>query len=79
MKSTLFDPDADLVRECCAVVYAPGRQRKRFPENCVAVMESEGEARAAADTAKRRFAAVVLGPARSSEGLRMFHLVRWLE
>lgn len=79
MKSTLFDPEAGLVRECCAVIYAPGRQRKRFPENCVEVKESEEAARAAADAAKKHFAAVVLGPARSSEGLRVFHLVRWLE
>jgi len=79
MKSTLFDPDASLVRECCAVIHAPGRQRKRFPESCVDVKESEAAARAAADTANKRFAAVVLGPARSSEGLRIFHLVRWLE
>jgi len=79
MKATLFDPDANLVRECCAVIYAPGRKRKRFAESCVEVKENEEEARAAADAAGRRFAAVVLGPARSSEGLRVFHLVRWLE
>ena len=78
MNSTLFDPDVGLVHECCAVIYAPGRQRKRFPESCVEVKESEEGARAAADAAKKRVAAVVLGPARSSEGLRVFHLVRWL-
>ncbi len=79
MKSTLFDPDSTLVRECCAVINAPGRQRKRFPETCVEVMESEEAARAAADAANKHFAAVVLGPARSSEGIRVFHLVRWLD
>lgn len=78
MESTLFDPDAGLARECCAVIHAPGRRRKRFPENCVEVMGSDEEARAAAAPEKNRFAAVVLGPARSSEGVRMFHLVRWL-
>jgi hypothetical protein len=78
MESILFDSDAGLVRECCAVIYAPGRQRKRFPENCVEVQESEEAARAAAAPEKKRYAAVVLGPARSSEGFRMFHLVRWL-
>ncbi len=78
MEPTLFDPDAGLVRECCAVIHAPGRQRKRFPENCVEVMGSDEEARAAAAPEKNRFAAVVLGPARSSEGFRIFHLVRWL-
>lgn len=78
MESILFDPDAGLVRECCAVIRAPGRQRKRFPENCVEVKESEEAARAAAVPEKNLYAAVVLGPARSSEGFRMFHLVRWL-
>lgn len=79
MESFLIDLEPGLVRECCAVVYMPSKGRKRFPENCVEVADSEEAARAAADAAKKRFAAVVLGPARSSEGLRVFHLVRWLD
>lgn len=78
MKSSLIDPDADLVRECYALVHAPSRNRKRFPENCVEIKASEADARAGADPAKRLVPAVVFGPSRSSEGFRLFYLVRWL-
>ncbi|MDD5330735.1 MAG: hypothetical protein PHX38_12100 [Sulfuricella sp.] len=79
MKSTLIDPDADLVRECYALVYSPNRSRKRFPESCVAIKASEDAARAGADPGKRLVPAVVFGPSRSSEGFRLFYLVRWLD
>lgn len=79
MKSSLIDPDADIARECYALVKAPTRNRKRFPENCVAVVESEAAARAGADEAKKLVPGVVFGPARSSEGFRLFYLVRWLD
>lgn len=78
MAPTLFDPDSNLAHECSVVIYAPNRQRKRFPENCVTEMASSEAAIAAADPANKRHAAVVLGPARSSEGFRVYHLVRWL-
>lgn len=79
MKSSLIDPDTDLAHECYALVYAAARNRKRFPENCVEVVTSEVEARAGADLAKKLVPAVVFGPSRSSEGFRLFYLVRWLE
>ena len=37
----------EVVNERYAVIYAPGTKRKRFPENCVYVKDSEQEARAA--------------------------------
>ena len=40
------------VTECYAVIYAPGRNRKRFSENVVHVKDSEQAARDAADAAK---------------------------
>lgn len=79
MKSSLLDPDSDLARECYAVIDAPSAKRKRFPENCVMVMASEAEALAGADPAHNIVPAVVFGPSRSSEGFRLFYLVRWLE
>ena len=79
MKSALLDPDSDLARECYAVIEAPSTKRKRFPENCVTVMASEAEALAGADPANNIVPAVVFGPSRSSEGFRLFYLVRWLE
>ncbi len=62
-----------------AVVYAPRRGRGRFAENCVQVMDSEAAARADAAPGDSRYAAVVMGPSRSSEGLRLYYLVRWLD
>ncbi|MHB1233140.1 MAG: hypothetical protein ACYCZQ_11265 [Burkholderiales bacterium] len=70
---------SEIVNERFAVVYAPGRNRKRFSENCVYVKESEQEARAAADQAKGLFPARVVGPSRSSEGFRLYYLRAWLD
>lgn len=78
-KSSLIDPDAGLIRECYALVHTPNRNRKRFPENVVSVQASEEEARAGVNPAKNLSAAVVFGPSRSSEGFRLFYLVRWLD
>lgn len=79
IKNIFYDPGAQLVEEHFALVYAPGRRRNRFPENCVQVMASEEQARARADFEKGLFAARVLGPSRSSEGFRLYYLVAWLE
>jgi len=79
MKSSLIDPDTNLAHEYYALVKAPSRNRKRFPENCVEVVESEAAARAGADSEKKLMPAVVFGPSRSSEGFRLFYLVRWLD
>ena len=68
-----------VVNERFAVIYAPGRNRKRFPENCVYVKESEQDARDAADQAKNLYPAIVIGPSRSSEGFRLYYLRAWLE
>lgn len=67
------------VAERFAVVYAPGRNRKRFPENCVYVKATADEARREADPAQGRYAAVVIGPSRSSEGFRLYYLKAWLD
>ena len=83
MKGIYIDPDAKLVDERYALVYAPAAParvgRGRFPENCVTIVESEAAARHGADAARHLRAARVVGPARSSEGFRLFYLVAWLE
>lgn len=79
VKNIFYDPGAQLVAEHYALVYAPGRRRNRFPENCVRIVPSEQDARARADTENGLFAARVLGPSRSSEGYRLFYLVNWLD
>ena len=78
MKGYFIDQQTDLVQECYAVVYAPRKQRTRFPENVVTVVETAVVAMDRADNAQKQYAAKVIGPARSSEGFNMFYLVEWL-
>ena len=79
MSRIKLDPESNIVKEQFAVVYAPRRQRGRFPNDCVQVMNSRDTALAAADPSNKRFAAVVLGPSRSSEGFMLYYLVQWLD
>ena len=79
--STLIsDTQSQVVQTCWVVIYTPQtRRRKRFPENCVTVYPCEADARAAARPKQGYYAAVAHGPSRSSEGFRLFYLVRWLD
>jgi hypothetical protein len=78
--SLISDSESSRVGTGPVVVYAPrGRHRKRFPENCVMCHASEAEARAAARPEAGYFAAVASGPSRSSEGFRLYYVVRWLD
>lgn len=78
MRGIYYDPDAPVINEQFAVVYAPRHSRDRFPENSVEIVESEAAARAQAAPENKKFAAKVLGPSRSSEGLRIYYVVEWL-
>ncbi len=78
MKGLHLEQNA-VVNECFAVIYAPGKNRKRFSENCVSVKATEEEAREAGHPEKNLYPAVVIGPARSSEGFRLYYLRAWLE
>jgi hypothetical protein len=78
MRGIYLDPDAPVIDEQYAVVYAPCRSRGRVPENSVEIMESETAARDNAAPEKKKFPAKVVGPSRSSEGLRMYYVVEWL-
>ncbi len=79
MQGYTLDPQSGIVGERFVVVYAPRRNRDRFPENCVQLFDSRQDAMAGADPEQRKYAAVVVGPARSSEGFRLFYLLEWLE
>ena len=80
MKGIYIDEeDARVIDEHYALVYAPRRSRNRFAENTVTVVESEQAAREQANPDKNIYAAKVVGPSRSSEGLRVYYLSDWLE
>lgn len=67
-----------LVQQQFALVQAVRGKRQRFPENVVEVVATEEEALQRQAPADNLHAAEVMGPARSSEGFRLFYLVRWL-
>lgn len=72
------DPYTEVSRECFGVVYVPGRNRKRFPANCVQITDTLEEAVTRADPGSKHFAARLLGPSKSSEGQFIYYLIEWL-
>ncbi|MEQ1661118.1 MAG: hypothetical protein ABL877_00315 [Thiobacillus sp.] len=78
--SLFTDLEAKVVGTSAVVIYSPsGKTRKRFPEGVVEVYPNEAEALSHADPTKNRHAALASGPSRSSEGFKLFYLVRWLD
>ncbi len=78
MPQVIIDPESTSLAEHFALIKAPSKRRARFPEGCVTVVESEAEARAGRDEMRRLEPAIVYGPSSSSEGQRLYYLVRWL-
>jgi hypothetical protein len=74
-----LDPDSSVIEEQYAVVYCARRSRDRFPEGSVHLVDSAAQALAQADPDNKRYAALVVGPSRSSEGLRLYYLLQWLD
>ena len=72
--------EEDRLGEHYAVVYAPkvGRKKQRFPANVVTIYATSEEAVAVSDDEKKLVAAQVYGPSRSSEGVMLYYLSRWL-
>jgi len=69
-----FDP----LKQYPALIYSSGRTRNRFAENVVQIVDTEADALAGVSDQGRLRAAVVCGPVKSSEGFRLYYLVRWL-
>ena len=78
MPHVIVDTESTSLQERFALIKTPRQSRKRFPEACVSVVESESAAREAADPSKNLHPAVVYGPSVSSENQRIYYLVRWL-
>ncbi len=67
-----------LISQQFALVRAPRGKRKRFPENVVEPVASADEALRRQEPLHDLHAAELMGPSRSSEGFRLYYLVRWL-
>ena len=78
MPHVIVDPESKSLAERFVLIKTPRKSRKRFPEGCVYVMDSEEAAREGADPSKNLHPAVVYGPSVSSESQRIYYLVRWL-
>ncbi len=78
MPHVIVDPESKSLAERFALVKSPSQRRARFPEGCVTVVETEADARNGRDEARKLYPAVVYGPSSSSEGQRLYYLVRWL-
>lgn len=74
-----LDPQTKVSQEQFAVVYIPRKSRKRFPASCVEIMNSKEEALSGANNAKKKYAAMVIGPSKSSEGQYIYYLKEWLQ
>jgi hypothetical protein len=79
MTKVIVDPESTSLRESPALIQTPRRSRKRFPEACVTVVDSDAEAVSQADPGKNLHPALVYGPSVSSESQRIYYLVRWLD
>lgn len=78
MPHVIVDPESLSLQERFALIMTPRTSRKRYPEGCVSVVESESAAREGANPSKNLHPAVVYGPSISSESQRIYYLVRWL-
>ncbi len=72
------DPQTKVSKAEYAVVYIPKRSRKRFPASCVEIKDSKDEALAGAQNEDKKYAAIVIGPSKSSEGQFIYYLSEWL-
>ena len=79
MPHILIDPESKSLGERFALIKIPRKNRSRYPETCVTPVADEPEARAGADPSRNIHAALVYGPSKSSEGQRVYYLVRWLD
>jgi len=68
-------PKANFTKEVFAVVHIPRIKRDRVPASNVEVMDSIEEAIKSAKNREHYYAAKVVGPARSSEGVVLFYII----
>ena len=78
MPNVIIDPESTSLQERFALIKSPRKTRKRYPEGCVQIVDTQALAHAGADPAKNLHPAVVYGPSVSSESQRIYYLVRWL-
>lgn len=71
------DPQTDVSTVQYAIVTTPRNTRTRYPAACVEIVADAQSAQAGV-VAGKQFAARVLGPSKSSEGVYIYYLMEWL-
>ena len=79
LPNVIVDLESKSLSERFALIKSPRRNRPRYPEGCVTLVTDEAGARSGANPDKNLHPAIVYGPSHSSEGVRVFYLVRWLD
>lgn len=72
------DPQTSVSNTEFSVIYAPRKKRTRFPASCVEIKTSLEQAIEEQNIEKKRYAARVHGPSKSSEGQYIYYLLNWL-
>lgn len=78
MPKVTVDPASTSLQNQYALVHTKRKNRQRFPAGCVTVVEDEAAAVAGSDETRQLYGAIVYGPSTSSEGTKIYYLVRWL-
>ena len=80
-----IDPQTRVSQVQFALVYVPNkgtsgqkRRNKRFPASCVEVKDSKDIAVDEARLNNKKYAAIVVGPSKSSEGQYIYYLQEWI-
>jgi len=79
MPRVIVDSESRSLKERFVLIKTPRKSRVRYPAGCVTELEDEDSARRAADPDRKLHPALVYGPSVSSEGQRIYYLVRWLD
>jgi len=79
MPQVIIDPESKSLGERFALIKAPRKNRARYPEGCVTPVTDEQAARDGAEPGRNLHPALVYGPSKSSEGQKIYYLVRWLD
>lgn len=79
MPRVIIDSESQSLQERFVLIRTSRKNRVRYPAGCVTTMPDEPSARQAADRSQNLHAALVYGPSVSSEGQRIYYLVRWLD
>jgi hypothetical protein len=69
-------PKANFAKEQFAVVHIPRLKRDRVPSSSVEIVDDLEGALSKSDPSKKLYAAKVVGPARSSEGVSLYYIVQ---